>query len=169
MSIPPIKTVAFGAIGFVGPSMVSGFLHSTIPSVMQQITSFGVAGKYIVKIGSIMGLAWLTKKFVGGGEAMSVAIGGGINVAVSLVNDFAPGMLPANPLAMYVPNRNGMRAYVPVRGGLRANYQLQATTNQVNSPYAARQIPTAASFPGALTDTTQYGKFGGTASRFMRY
>jgi hypothetical protein len=168
MSVPPIKTIAFGAVGFVGPSFVSGMLNSFAPSVMQTVTSFGIAGKYIVKAGSVGLLAWLTKRFVGAGEAMSVAIGGGINIAVSLVNDFAPGVLPANPLAMYMPTRTGMRAYVPVRGGLRAApMQLQANSGSL--PYSRRQIPTAAGFTSALTSTTQYGKFGGTAARFFRY
>lgn len=170
LAVPPIKTVLFAGVGFVGPSMVSGMLNSFAPSIMQQITSFGVAGKYIVKVGSVALLAWAVKKFVGPGQAMAVAIGGGVNVAVSLVNDFAPGILPANPLAMYLPTNPGMRAYVPTRGnlrGMKGPYQLQASNNP--NPASVRSIPTAAVAPWALTDASQYGKFGGTASRLFRY
>lgn len=168
LTIPPVKTVLFAGVGFVGPSFVSGLLNSFAPSIVQQVTQLGVAGKYVMKIGSIALLAWATKKFVGAGEAMAVAIGGGANVAISLVNDFAPGILPANPLAMYVPNRT-MQAYVPTRGnlrGLKGPYQLQG--GNVN-PASVRQMATAAGFPGSLTDATQYGKFGGTAARLYRY
>ena len=135
LSIPPIKTVLFAGVGFVGPSMVSGLLTSVAPSIMQQITSMGIAGKYIMKAGSVALLAWATKRFLGAGPAMSVAIGGGINIAVSLVNDFVPGIIPANPLAMYLPTRPGMQAYVPVRGnlrGLRGPYTLQGAGDNFN-------------------------------------
>jgi hypothetical protein len=71
-------------------------------------------------------LYWLTKRFVGQSEAHAVIFGGALNVGLSLMNDFAPGILPANPLSMYIPSRTGMRggngldAYVPIRPGLRA-------------------------------------------------
>src|SRR5438093_19782 len=35
MHIPAVRTVAFVGVGFVGPSMVSGFLTSMFPTVMQ--------------------------------------------------------------------------------------------------------------------------------------
>lgn len=151
--------------------MVSGLLTSVAPSIMTQITSMGITGKYIMKVGSVALLAWATKRFLGAGPAMSVAIGGGINIAVSLVNDFVPGLIPANPLAMYLPTRPGMQAYVPVRGnlrGLRGPYTLQGSTDY-NPAAALRTIPTAAVYPSSLTDSRQYGRFGGTANRLLRY
>ena len=167
LSIPPIKTVAFGIVGFAGPSITSGLLTQFAPSVMQQVTSLGIAGKYLVKIGSVAGLAWLTKRFFGGGQAMSVVIGGSLNIGMSLLYDFVPGILPANPLAMYLPTRPGMQAYVPTRSNLRG---IQMQGNGSNSlQYSTRQIPTAAGFPGALQNQVSYGKFGGTAARLYRY
>lgn len=159
--MPPIKSVVFAGIGFAGPSIVSGFLTSTFPSVMQQTTNLGVAGKYLVKIASIMGLSWLTRRFVGSNEAHMVMIGGGANIALSLVNDFAPGMLPANPLGMYLPTvfptmqtAAGMRSYVP---------------NNMRGMAAARPLTSAAAFPPYSAVGRMSPAFGGTAARFKRY
>ena len=163
--MPPIKSVVFAGIGFAGPSLVSGFLNSTIPSVMQSTTNLGIAGKYLVKIGSVLGLAWLTRRFVGQNEAHMVMIGGGANVALSLVNDFAPGILPANPLGMYLPTvfpaaggsvrgaSGGFGAYVPLRG-------LRGTVSPIAS---------AAAFPRGTAIATGSPAYGGVAARFKRY
>ena len=159
--MPAIKSVAFVGIGFAGPSIVSGFLTSTFPTVMQSTTNLGIAGKYIVKIGSIIGLSWLTKRFVGQNEGHMVMLGGGANIALSLVNDFAPGILPANPLGMYLPTvfpsmqaQAGMRAYVPLRG--------------LGS--VVRPIQSAAAFPAvSAVARGNAGAYGGTAARFKRY
>jgi hypothetical protein len=157
--IPPVKSVLFAGLGFAGPSLVSGFLISTFPSIMQQTTNLGVAGKYIVKIGSILGLSWLTRRFVGSNEAHMVMIGGGANIALSLVNDFAPGMLPANPLSMYLPTifptmqqQAGMRSYVPLRGLA-----------------AGRPLTSAAAFPTYSAVGRQSPAYGGVAARFKRF
>jgi hypothetical protein len=158
--IPGVKTVAFTAVGFVGPSFVVSLANQFVPSVVQSTTSMGVAGKYILKVGSILGLAWLTRRFVGANESNMVILGGSVNVGLTLINDFAPGWLPANPLAMYQPVHpglravNGMGAYTPVRKGLRALVPNKLT--------AARGfIPSAA----AQGDQGQYG----TPSRYFRY
>jgi len=156
----PIKSVLFAGVGFAGPSLVSGFLNSTIPSVMQQTTNLGIAGKYLVKIGSVLGLAWLTRRFVGSNEAHMVMIGGGANVALSLDNDFAPGILPANPLGMYLPTvfpaagaRGGMQAYVPLRG--------------MRGPVSP--IATASAFPRGTAIANSSPAYGGVAARFKRF
>jgi hypothetical protein len=155
--MPHVKSVVFAGIGFAGPSLVSGFLTSTFPTVMQSTTNLGIAGKYLVKIGSILGLSWLTRRFVGKNEAHMVMIGGGANIALSLVQDFAPGILPANPLGMYLPTvfppagaRGGMNAYVPLRG--------------MRGP-----ITTAAAFPRSSSVGGNSPAYGGVAARFKRY
>lgn len=163
MALPSLKTVAFGAVGFVGPSMISSTLTTAVPSLMTSITSMGIAGKYIVKAGSVALLTWLTKRFVGANEASAVAIGGGVNIAVSLVNDFVPGILPANPLSMYVPTPAGMKAYVPINPGLKGMKGLRAVAP------ISRQIPTAALVPYAQTMSGSYSRFSGTGSRFYRF
>jgi hypothetical protein len=125
LSIPPIRTVAFGALGFASPPLVQGFLTSMAPSVMQTAMSAGMIGKYAVKAGSVALASWLTHKFIGASDGNAVMIGGSINVGLSLINDFAPGFLPANPLSAYVPVRPGMRAYIPTRAGLRGIRPMQ--------------------------------------------
>jgi hypothetical protein len=137
---------------------------------MQQTTSLGVTGKYLVKIASVFGLHWLAKRFVGPSEAQMVLIGGGANIAISLVNDFAPGFLPANPLGMYLPtafttNPNpgaGVKAYVPLRG-MRAISPLTATAAAFSG-----QPLTTVNRPGAVP-FNQGGAYGGTAIRFKRF
>jgi hypothetical protein len=157
-SLPPLKSVLFAGVGFAGPSMVSGFLSSTFPTVMSQTTSMGVAGKYLVKIGSVLGLAWLTKRFVGHNEASMVMVGGAANVVLSLANDFAPGFLPANPLSAYVPtSMAGMQSYVGLRGmrgGLAANVPLSRGAGLVINRNAG---------------VSRNGSYGGVAQRFFRY
>jgi hypothetical protein len=165
--MPPVKSVIFAGIGFAGPSIVSGFLTSTFPTVMQQTTSLGVAGKYIVKIGSILGLSWLTRRFVGSSEAHMVMVGGGANIVLSLVNDFAPnnGLIPANPLGMYLPNVfPTMQAQAGARGGVGAYVGLKG-----GPVPQGRILNTAAAF-GPLTSTAMRSPaYGGVAARFKRF
>jgi hypothetical protein len=161
-SLPPLKSVLFAGVGFAGPSMVSGFLSSTFPTIMSQTTSMGVAGKYLVKIGSVLGLAWLTRRFVGSNEANMVMVGGAANVALSLANDFAPGLLPANPLSAYVPTSmagmagvRGTGAYVGLkgmRGGLAAPLPVGAGLVMNRAATVSRN-----------------GSYGGVAQRYFRY
>jgi hypothetical protein len=174
LPVPGIKTIAFGAVGLAGPSFVNGFLTSTFPAIMQQASSLGIAGKYLVKGVSIYGLYWLTKRFVGHSEANAVIFGGSLNIGLTLVNDFAPGILPANPLSMYVPVRpgmQGMQAYVPVRPGLRAgNVPGTALPGRMLSP----AIRAAAAAPLAVqTRTIPRANFSDNAynvpQRHMRF
>lgn len=155
--VPPIKTVIFAGVGFAGPSLVQGFVTQMAPSIVQQVQSFGVPGKYILKVGLILGLTWATRRFVGSSEAHAVLVGGGLNVAMSLVHDFAPGFLPANPLSMYVPTHPGLRgmmgAYVPTRPGLRAvpgSQRMAMATTGIPSPAPFRKLHTSGPFGSAL-------------------
>lgn len=162
--IPPVRTVAFGALGFASPPLVQGFLTSLAPSVMQTAMSAGMVGKYAVKVGSVALTSWLVRRFVSVGDGNAVAIGGAINVGLSLVNDFAPGFLPANPLSMYVPVRPGVRAYVPVRPGLRAVSPRGGTVVAAHGISNHPGLPSAAPFRNLQTS----GPFG-SALRYQRY
>jgi hypothetical protein len=158
LHIPPIRTVAFGVLGFASPPLVQGFLTSLAPSIVQQAMSAGMIGKYAVKIGSIALASWVTHRFIGASDGNAVMIGGGINVGLSLMNDFAPGFLPANPLSAYVPVRPGMRAYVPTRHGLRGPI----------GPASVIGGKTAMMAPGTAAN---YGAnaMWGPAQRYQRY
>jgi hypothetical protein len=137
LSFPPIRTVAFGALGFAAPPLISGFLTQMAPSIMQTATSSGMIGKYAVKVGTVALASWLTHRFISAGDGNAVMIGGSINIGLSLVNDFAPGFLPANPLSAYVPVRPGLRAYVPTRPGLRAVQPMMKQALRMPLPTAA--------------------------------
>lgn len=124
LALPSLKTVGYGALGFAAPSVVSSLLMQFAPSLLQTTSSLGVAGKYLTRIGSVLGVAYLVKKF--GGDHHAVLIGGAVNVVLTGMNDFMPGLLPANPLAMYVPATASlpspgarMSGYVPTRPGMR--------------------------------------------------
>lgn len=158
--IPGVKTIVFAGAGFMAPSLMTSALNQIMPSLLQQTSSMGIAGKYLVKIGSVLGLAWLTKRFVGSNESHAVMIGGSVNVGMSLIQDFAPGFLPANPLGAYVAIRPGsagtsapagMRGYIATRPGLRA---LPRGRNIMSMPNASAQ-----------GDQGQYG----TPARYFRY
>jgi hypothetical protein len=172
--LPGFKSVLFAGVGFAGPALVSGFLTTTFPTVMQQTTNLGIAGKYLVKIGSVLGLAWLTRRFVGSNEASMVMIGGGVNIALTAVNDFAPGFLPANPLSTYIPTSPvgmpgmGMGAYVGLNGqpalsGMRGMRGMRG----LNAPYFP--MGTAASFGTTYGSAGRAGGYAGTAARYLRY
>jgi hypothetical protein len=157
--IPSIKAVAFAGVGFVGPSLVVSFANQQFPTLVQSTTSMGAAGKYVLKVGSILGLAWLTRRFIGSNESNMVILGGAVNVGLTLANDFAPGYLPANPLSMYQPVHPGLRAaqmgaYLPLRRGMRA---LVPNNRNITRGF----IPSAS----AQGDQGQYG----TPARYFRY
>jgi len=161
ISIPPIRTVAFGALGFASPPLVQGFLTSMAPSVMQTAMSAGMIGKYAVKVGSVALTSWLTHRFISASDGNAVAIGGSINIGLSLINDFAPGFLPANPLSAYVPTHPGMRAYLPTRPGLRAVAPIRQLRPAIGGQPRVMPVGSAANVGS--------NAMWGPALRFQRY
>jgi hypothetical protein len=109
LSIPPINKVVFAGVGFIAPPIVEGFLSGFLPESIRTST----VGKIGLRIASVIGLTMLVRRFVGREEGNMVAIGGGVFVAASLVEQFAPGTIPWPTLGMYTPARGGLRAYAP--------------------------------------------------------
>jgi hypothetical protein len=105
--LPPLQSVIFAGVGFVGTPILEGTLGSFLPLSITGNT----IGKYGVRIASVLGLTWLAKMVVGGGAARMVGIGGGAYVLVTAVKEFAPGLIPG--MAAYTLDRPGMSAYVP--------------------------------------------------------
>jgi len=105
VQLPPLSTVLWTGIGFVAPPMVEGFVDNFIPAEWTSTT----AGKYAVRIGSVLGLTMLTRAAVGSKESREVAIGGGIYIATAAVADFMPDLIPG--LQAYVPTT--LSAYTP--------------------------------------------------------
>lgn len=160
LHIPPVRMVLFGGLGFASPPLVQGFLTSLAPSIMQTATNAGIVGKYAIKVGSVALTSWVVSRFVSRSDGNSVAIGGFINVGLSLIQDFAPGFLPANPLSAYVPVRPGMRAYLPTRPGLRAVPGRQPSAVGTGQP---RIMP-----PGSAVNVGANAMWG-PAARYQRY
>jgi hypothetical protein len=101
VKFPALQSIAYGTVGFLGPPIIEGYIGPMLPAGIT--TNQG--GRYVVKIGSVVGLAWLTDAMAGRQAALKVAMGGGIYLAASLVNDFMPQMFgtAAQPRAAYYP------------------------------------------------------------------
>lgn len=154
LTLPPMKSVMFAAVGFAGPGLLTGFLNTLAPSIIAQLQGMGVVGKYILKVGTIAGLYYGVKRFAGPEQAKMVLIGGGVNVMLSAVGDFAPGLLPAGSMMSYT-RPPGMHAYtVPNRG--------------LNGMSGMRAIPSGAAY--RYGTSAAFGAEGtyGTAARFKR-
>lgn len=135
IALPPINSVIFAGVGFIAPPMVEGFLTRFLPASITTNT----AGKYAIRIASVVGLSFLVKQFVGAAEAKMTAIGGGVYVLSSAVSEFAPGVIPG--LSAYVPGSRQLQAYTP------ANQPINRTMGN----------------PGVTVQSN------GTAARFRRY
>lgn len=98
ISLPPLQSVLYVGVGFVGVPMVEGFLSRFLPINLTGST----IGKYATRVASVLGLSFLTKMVLGAGEAKMVAIGGGAYVLTTAVTEFAPGLIPATSLNAYV-------------------------------------------------------------------
>lgn len=107
--LPPLNKVLFAGVGFIAPPIVEGFLTGFLPASLTE----NKFGKIAVRILSVIGLTFAVRRFVGREEGNMVAIGGGVFVAASIVNEFAPGVIPWPQLGMYTPARGGLRAYTP--------------------------------------------------------
>jgi hypothetical protein len=112
-SLPNISNVIYAGVGYVGVPLAEGILGSMLPL---SITGTSI-GKYAVRIGSVIGLTWLTKAVMGKEQARYVGIGGGAYVLITAVREFAPGLIPG--LSAYTLPSRGMSAYVP---GVGRNY-----------------------------------------------
>lgn len=138
--LPPIQMIAWGAAGFLAPPMVEAQLNKFLPA---EITG-NTLGRYAVKIGSVIGLTWLTKAVLGTKEAFPVALGGSLYVVVSAVNEFAPQLVtvPAPGVSAY---RTGMiRGVDAYRTGM-----INVGVGQYSRANLARPMPGLAQSQGS--------------------
>jgi hypothetical protein len=105
MTMPPLQPVLYGTLGFALPPVVEGFVSQWVPVDFATST----LGKYVIKIGAVLGLTWAAKSMLGSNEAKAVAIGGGMYVATSAIRDFMPGVIPG--LGSYVPVSRQLGSY----------------------------------------------------------
>lgn len=96
-SLPPLQSVLYAGVGFVGVPMAEGFLTRFLPISLTGST----IGKYATRIGALLGLTYLAKLVIGSNESKMVAIGGGAYILTSAVTEFAPGLIPSTTLGSY--------------------------------------------------------------------
>jgi hypothetical protein len=131
IQMPPLNQVLYAAAGFIAPPMVEGYINKFLPI---SVTSSTI-GRYAVKVASVIGLSFLTKKAIGMAEARMVAVGGASYILVSAVNEFMPSLT--------------MSAY---RGGMINRYRgvsayHSGTINGYARPGLARNLPSLAAPP----------------------
>ena len=137
VTLPPVQMIAWGGAGFLAPPMVEGFINRFMPVEVTAST----LGRYAVKIGSVLGLTWLTKTVLSNKEAFPVALGGSLYVLVSAVNEFMPQLIPTTT--------EGTAAY---RSGMINAYRNGMISTGVGSyakPGLARALPGLAQSYGA--------------------
>lgn len=144
ISLPPMKKVAFAGIGFLGTPMLENAIATYIPASFMTST----VGKYAVRVGAAMLLAFGIRKFVGKEEGDMALIGGGVNILATAAVEFLPGTfgtvsVPSTALSAYVTPNRALAAYVP-------------SNQRINSALGAYQ---SAASNGATDDT---------AARFRR-
>lgn len=89
---PTLKAVGFTVVGLAGTPFIEGFITPYIPAAIGQ----NAFGKYAVKVAAALGLSWGVKKVAGPEAGRAVMVGGIAYVAVSLIRDFLPTLLPAS-------------------------------------------------------------------------
>jgi hypothetical protein len=112
--LPPLMPVVYAGAGFVTAPAVEGFLAGFLPT---EITSSTI-GKYVVRLGSVIGGTWLVRRFLGQNAATYYGIGGGAYILTSAIKEFMPGVIP------------GLGAYT-VAGQTAVPFQLGAYTKQL--------------------------------------
>lgn len=143
-----MNKVLFAGVGFMATPMIEGALSNFIPAEIQAST----VGKYAVRIGVVLALAFGIRRFVGREEGNMAAIGGGVYVLSSAAVEFLPDVFGssagASGVSAYVPANQSLAAYVP----------------------ANRPINNALGMPSAFGTRGQTtGAYGGsTAARFLR-
>jgi len=154
MHLPALQTVAYVGVGFVGTPILEGFLSSFLPTTFATTT----IGKYVARIGAMLGVTWLSRAVVGQGPSNLVAIGGGLYIVTSAIKDFAPGIIPGlgyTPagLAAY---QNRLTAYQNrLQGGLRQYRGLAAPD------FGAQQTAHAAPQGGMNIVASRYRRLQG--------
>lgn len=155
-NLPPLTAVVYAGAGFAGTAYLEGFASGFVPAEWTGST----LGRYAVKIGSAIGVTWLSKLVFGRQASYLVGIGSGVYVAVSAVKDFAPGVIPglSGPL--------NLSAYRQMRGPL--NLSAYRTGHGVKGYQTAHANLGAPAFGAANTSRTT-GATNVVAARFRRF
>lgn len=143
ISLPPLQSVIYAGVGFIGVPMAEGFLNRFLPTSITANTF----GKYAARIAAVLGLSYLTKMVIGASESKMVAIGGGAYVLTTAITEFAPGMIPG--MGSY--SRATLGAYAPATS---------RTMNQLGAPdWGAQNTVRSAPFGGARVVAQRFRRF----------
>ncbi len=140
-SLPPLNSVLYAGVGFIGAGAIEHFVVPYLP--------VGTDGKvspaytWAVRIGSVIGLSFLAKAVLGGDKAKTVAVGGGAYVLVKAASDLLP---------LDIKSQIGLTAYRP----LSAYRQLNGPDGRLN-------------LAGVTNPQNQSQTMGATAQRFRRF
>jgi len=153
--LPPLMSVAYATAGFAGTAALEGAANSFLPLEWTGST----LGKYATKIGSVIGVSWLSKMILGRSASYMVGIGGGLYVLTSAIRDFAPGVIPglSGPL--------NLAAYRTAHAGLGQPMNLSAYRQMRGG--SQRQLGSAVF--GARNTTATGGQTNVVAARFRRF
>lgn len=105
-TFPSIQTIAWTGAGFLAPSFAEGMARRYLPTELYSTA----LGRYIVKIGSVLGISWLAGQFAGSEARNKVMLGGSVYIVANLVADYVP-QLTAGTSA---PAPSGASRYMPV-------------------------------------------------------
>jgi hypothetical protein len=86
----PIQTIGLGVAGAVGTELGAAALVKMLPASVQSNN----AAKLGVKVGLVVALSMLGRRFVGPGAARALAIGGGIAVGVEAFRTYVMPSIP---------------------------------------------------------------------------
>jgi len=146
ITLPPLQSVIYAGVGFVGVPLMEGFLTRFLPVSLTSST----IGKYVTRIASVLGLSYLTRLVIGSSESRMVAIGGGAYVMTTAISEFAPGIKEALGLSSYSPATT-LGAYAA---------STSRTFNQLGAPnFGAQNTPRSAPFGGSRIVATRFRRF----------
>jgi hypothetical protein len=157
-SLPPLTGMLYGGVGFAGTAAADGFISSFVPV---EWTS-SMIGRYAVKIGSLIGVTWLSRAILGRSASYMVGIGGGVYVISSAVRDFMPGVIPGMSGPARLAGPLNLSAYRQMRGG---NYQAPGIAAYRESRAGGMGSPMI----GQPNTTATSGATNVVAARFRRF
>ena len=151
--LPPLMSVTYAGVGFAGTAAAESVIDSFLPLEW----TGNLMGKYAVKIGSVIGVSWLSRMLLGRSASYMVGIGGGLYVLTSAVRDFMPGVIPGMGAPL------NLAAYRTAHAGLGQPMNLSAYRQMRGQ----RQLGSAVF--GSRNTTATGGQTNVVAARFRRF
>jgi hypothetical protein len=146
LGIPPLMTIVWTGLGFVGTAMIQGFIDTLIPISWKTNTDGtpNLLTKYGEIAASIVAVSY-GGKLLGGGKSTLFGIGGGVYMAQQAAHDFFPNVIPGmhayTPLNAYTPllpsglsGMRGMRGIVGSSGGAFPQLASRASMPRLAAP-----------------------------------